>query len=320
MLKQTIKRRKQPSVSIFMNILQDNVPSLKRIASIGARLAIAGMLLLPVHGVAQNIIMQDGGSTAIINPGTGTGLLGMNSWSVDTLPQNQLNQQWFWYSVNGSTAQSIDALGAAGVPQLAYGNDGINGVYLVYQDSQLQVGIEYTLGGNGLGSGSADIQEYIKLKNVGSTTNSISFFQYSDFNLLGGLNDSVSISGTPYVPGNPVSGYFGAIQETGTGGSGLAEVIDAPNAHYAEANTVGGVTSTLYKLNNTANLTLSGNMTAAGDVTWALQWTATLKPGETLDITKDKGLSLQIVPEPGTAALAGLGLCVAGWMLRRRHA
>jgi hypothetical protein len=305
-----------------MSIHQKGVSSVKRIASLGAWLAISGMLLLlPVHGIAQNIIMQDGGSTATLNLGGGSGLIGMNSWSVDTVNQSQLNQQWFWFSINGGVAQTIDTLGAVGAPQTASGNDGINDVYMAYQSSQLKVGIEYVLNGNSAGSGSADIQEFIQILNVGSSQFSLSFFQYSDFNLLGGANDSLSISGIPYNPNNPYSGYYGAVQTTGTGGSGIAEVIDAPNAQFAEANTVGGLSSTLYKLNNTANLTLSGNTSAGpGDVTWALQWTATLDPGAELDITKDKGLSLQIVPEPGTAALTLLGgLCLVGWTVRRRH-
>jgi hypothetical protein len=303
-----------------MSIHQEGVSSFKRVASFGAWLAISGMLLIPAHGIAQNITMQDGGSTATLNLGGGSGLIGMNSWSVDTLNQSQLNQQWFWYSINGGVAQSIDNLGAAGAPLTVSGNDGINDVYMAYQSSQLKVGIEYVLNGNSAGSGSADIQEFIQILNVGSSQISLSFFQYSDFNLLGGANDSLSISGIPYNPNNPFSGYYGAIQTTGIGGSGIAEVIDAPNAHFAEANTVGGLSSTLYKLNNTANLTLSGNTSAAGDVTWALQWTATLNPGEQLDITKDKGLSLQIIPEPGTTALVVLGgLCLVGWTVRRRQ-
>ena len=297
-----------------MSIHSEGVSSLKRVASLGAWLAMSGMLLLPVHGIAQDITMQDGGSMATLNLGGGSGNIGMNSWSVDTLNQSQLNQQWFWYSINGGVAQTIDTLGAVvGNPQTASGNDGINDVYMEYQSSQLNVGIEYFLNGNGAGSGSADIQELIQIQNVGLSQITLSFFQYSDFNLLGGANDSVSIFG------NHNSGYSGAIQTTGTGGSGIAEVINAPNANFAEANTVGGLNSTLYKLNNTANLTLNEILSAGlGDVTWALQWTAELKPGDILDITKDKGLSIEIVPEPSTVAIIILGAGALGLALRRK--
>ena len=277
-------------------------------------IAAAATLILPASSKAQNIIMNDGGSTATINLGGGTGNLGMNSWSVDTYSQNQLNQQWFWYSINGAVGQSVDQLGLASL-QTANGADGINTVVSTYQNSQLSVNIEYMLQGNGSGSGSADITELVTIQNIGSTSYSLNFFQYSDFNLLGGANDQVSISGSPS------SGFTGALQTTATGGgAGLAEVINAPNANFAEANYAdGSPSSTLYKLNNTASLTLDNNQTAGpGDVTWALEWSRTLAPGDMLDITKDKGLSLSLVPEPSTLMLIALGMGALGMSLRRK--
>ena len=283
----------------------------------GAKLAalVAAVSLLPAISQAQNITMSDGGSTAVVNPGNGTGNLGMNWWNVDTVQQNQLNQQWFWYSINGAVGQTIDQLGNANIQSANY-QGGINNLVVAsYQSSQLSAQVTYQLTGNGSGSGSADITEQIQLQNVGLTTYSLSFYQYSDFNLLGGGNDTVSISGSPGT------GFTGALQQTGAGGAGLAEVIDSPSANFAEANTVGGLTSTLYKLNNTANLNLDNVLGAGpGDVTWALQWTTTLAPNATLDITKDKGLSISIVPEPSIVAFLALGAGALGLLLRRRMA
>ena len=271
--------------------------------------------LLPAISQAQNITMSDGGSTAVINPGNGTGNAGMNWWAVDTLQQNQLNQQWFWYSINGAVGQTIDQLGNANIQTANY-QGGINNlVVAAYGNNQLSAQVTYQLTGNGSGSGSADITEQIQLQNVGLTTYTLTFFQYSDFNLLGGASDSVSISGSPGT------GFTGALQQTGAGGAGLAEVIDSPSANFAEANTVGGVSSTLYKLNNTANLSLDNVLSAGpGDVTWALEWSATLNPGDMLDITKDKGLSISIVPEPSTVTFLMSGLGALGLLLRRKLA
>ena len=287
----------------------------KAVASLCATLTVAGLLLLPASATAQ-ISMADGGSTATINTGN-TGILGMNNWSV--LGQNQLYQQWFWYSsplVNGGVAQPINTIGPASVTDNGYGLEGLNDVTLTYANSQLSVNIEYVLSGNGASSGSADLEEFITIQNPSGSGQSIdlSFYQYSNFNLLGNNENTVTISGGP-------GSYTGATQTTGTPGvtsSGLAEVINGPNANYAEAAAAG---VTLSELSTNASYTLNGLTSAGpGDVSWAFEWNATLNPGDTLDITKDKGLSIQIVPEPSTVSLIVLGVGALGLTLRRKSA
>jgi len=291
----------------------------KRIASLCTASVVLGVLFIPVNGMAQNVSMNDGGSAATVNLGGGTGNIGMNNWNVGG--PNQLNQQWFWYSTGGGLAQTIDTISSAAV-LTSSGSDGINDLQATYHNSQLTVGIEYMLMGNGVGSGSADMGENISILNSGASQFTLKFYQYSDFNLLGGANDTVTMSGIPYNSGNPFSGYSGALQTTGTGGTGIGEVVNAPNATYAEANFANaGVNSTLYKLNNTANLSLNDTLNAGpGDVTWALEWDATLAPGQSLDITKDKGLAVMysIVPEPTTTAFILLGLGALGLARRRQ--
>ena len=284
----------------------------KPVAPFGAVLVLLSVLVLPYCGNAQNILMADGGSTATINPGSGTGNLGMNSWTVLN-GQNQLNQQWFWYSVDGNAASPINTIGGLSVVNNAYGLDGLNDVSVGYGNSQLSVDIEYILSGNGATSGSADLQEYISILNPSTSGQSInlSFYQYSNFNLLGNNMNSVSIAGTPS------GGFSGATQTTGgSGGNGIAEVIDAPYANGAEAALVG---QTLTELNSGSYYNLNNNLSAGpGNVTWAFQWNATLNPGDTLNITKDKGLSIQIVPEPSTLVLIALGMGALGLSLRRK--
>ena len=101
-------------------------------------------------------------------------------------------------------------------------------------------------------------------------------------------------------------------------------MIDSPNANYAEANIANaGSNSTLYNLNNTANYNLNDNTSAGmGDVTWAFQWNADLTAAGTandeLDITKEKALSVQIVPEPSTIWYMAMGAVALGLAMRRR--
>ncbi len=280
------------------------------VATLSAALVMAALVFLPGKSMAQNYSLSDGGSTATLNLGAGTGNLGMNSWTV-LGGQNELTQQWFWFSVNGSAPQPINTIGG-----LTTTPGGANDVTVTYQNSLLSVNVDYTLTGNGAGSGSADIMEYIWIDNVSSDqTLNVSFFQYSNFNLLNNNNNTVSINGSPGT-------YTGAFQSTGTpGGTGIAEVLLSPNASHGETALVP---TTLNELNNPANsnFNLSDNTSAVtGNVSWAFQWDATLAPqGGELDISKDKGLKVMMVPEPGTTALAVLGgLCLTAWTVRRRH-
>ena len=290
----------------------------KCVASLCAVAVLLGILLLPNKGAAQNITLQDGGSTAIINPGNGSGNLGMNSWSVGGVTQSQLNQQWFWYANNYGVTQPLNMLGTLSVINNAYGTEGLNDVTLTYDNgSGLVANVEYVLSGNVATSGSGYLTEFIWIDNNSGSTKHISFYQYSNFNLLQNNVNNVNISSDGF------GGYNGATQTTGgPGGTGIAEVIDAPSANFAEANYAdGSVNSTLYKLNNTANLTLNNTLSAGpGDVTWAFQWWENIADGGEFNITKDKGLSVKLVPEPSMLALIALGMGALGLTLRRKSA
>lgn len=284
-----------------------------------AVLAVSGVLLA-ANSRAQNITMQDEGSTAVLNPGNGTGDLGMNYWGVDTVNQNQLNQQWFWYSVNGSAAAPINNLGGMSITD---SGDSPNNGYVAtvaYGNSQLSVSVTYSLLGNGTGSGGADLSENITIQNVSANPLSLSFYQYSYFNLLQNNNNSVTIGQDPH------SGLYTSAQQTATmaGGNGIAEIIASPDANRAEAAYLGQTLGaselgggTYYQLNDTTSA-------GPGQVTWAFEWdtpTGTpLAPGASLSITKDKGLSISVVPEPSTFALIALGAGALGLMLRRKSA
>ena len=281
-----------------MSIHSEGVLSGKRVASLGAWLVLSGMLLLPGHGIAQLVTLTDAGSAATVDLGSSAG---MNNWNV--LGQNQLMQQWFWYRTDNGIAQPINTIGG-----LQYQVTGNNTLDAYYQNDQLSIEIVYKLTGGGVGSGNADVAENISIvNNTGSGLN-FNFYQYSDFNLLGsGANDTVQIFGNP--------GSFNYAQQT-SGGTGIGEVIVAPSANHGEAAYAG---QTLAKLNGTANLTLNDNTDAGpGDVTWALQWGDTIGAGQEYDISKDKSLRIEVIPEPSTLALIALGAGALGLARRRK--
>ena len=294
-----------------MNRQYRAVESVKLCVSLGAALVVSGFLFVPGNATAQVYTMSNGGSTATVNVGN-TGVLGMNSWSV-LGGQNQLNQQWFWYSVNGAPQQPINTISAASVFNFSNPANPIYDLGVQYQNAQLTVQVTYILTGNGVMSGSADMAEDLSIVNNSASPINLSFYQYSNFNLFQNNNNSVTLSGGP-------GGYTGALQTTGgVGGTGIAEVIDAPNANYGEAAFAG---QTLSELNSGSYYTLNDNPSALnGDVTWAFQWNVVnLAPGASFDITKDKGLSITLVPEPSTVAFIVMGIGGLALSLRRKSA
>src|SRR5580658_5834308 len=94
--------------------------------------AISSLLILPGQLAAQ-VTLSDGGSTATVDL-TGGG--GMNSWTV-LGGQNQLQQQWFYYSINSGAVNPINALGLLGDTTTA------NSLDVLYGNSQLSVEVDY---------------------------------------------------------------------------------------------------------------------------------------------------------------------------------
>jgi len=294
-----------------MNHPNEVVFRVKRLTSLSAALVASGVLFSPGHVMAQVYTMSNGGSTALVNVGN-NGVLGMNSWTVGGVNGSQLNQQWFWYSVNGAVQQPINTIGAPAVVNFSSPATPIDNLGVAYQNAQLTVQVQYILSGNGVNSGSADMVENLSIVNNSASSINLSFYQYSNFNLFQNNLNSVSLSSGP-------GGYTGATQTTGgPDGNGIAEVIDAPLANYGEAALVG---QTLGELNGPSYYTLNDNASAGpGDVTWAFQWNVNLGAGDTFNITKDKGLSIQLVPEPSTLAFIAMGIGAFGLSLRRKTA
>ena len=56
----------------------------------------------------------------------------------------------------------------------------------------------------------------------------------------------------------------------------------------------------------------------SGDVAWAFEWSASLAAGGELNISKDKGLSVTLIPEPSALAFIALGIGALGLSLRRK--
>lgn len=270
-----------------------------RCATISLSLALVSMIYLANRATAQNVTLNDGGSSVTFNPGGGSGALGMNNWTVDAdAGVSQVDQQWFWYSVNTGTGwssvQSIDQIGTF--------SDSVNGntLDMYYQNSTLEVALEYTLTGSGGGSGGAVLSESVNVLNLTSSSLSINFWQYGHFNLLQNGQNVVNIGGS--------AGAFSSVQQSTTvGGNGMQETLNDPYANYAETGAPASVmtdVATGQQLNGT---TYAG----PGDEAWGLEWSAADVSG-LWNVLQGENLSIKPTPEPGTICLFGLGLGALG--------
>jgi hypothetical protein len=266
---------------------------------------VLGVALLGfINRSEAQIVLQDGNSTALINP---VSQAGMFHWDVQG--QNQLQQQWFWYGVGASAVHSIDTISAP-VIQLT----GLNEAKSTYANPGFSVSIDYLLtGGSVVGPGqtaNSDIGETIKIVNTSTTTLPFHFYQYSYFNLNGANNDTVEL-------GQNLHGLYNEASQI-SGPVALTETVVTPGANEGEVAPLG---ATLAKLNGGGPVTLGPPFFAGpigpGAVTWALEWDLNIAPGGSALISKDKYLQVTIVPEP--SALALISLAVMGLAVRRRR-
>lgn len=255
--------------------------------------------LAPQYSQAHDFTLTDGNSTVSIMADT---LPGMNSWTVDCVPQ--LWQQQFFYRDDSTCGERpISSLSLISSQQTS-----ANSLTTVYQSSgQFSIEVSYTLHGGASGSGAATIGEQIRIINLSANTLNFSFFQFADFDLGGAYeNDTVQLGQ------NLVGLYNSAYQFNGN--SYFADQVVNPGANYAE---VGLSPTILDRLMDNSPTTLTGNAgPITGDATWAFQWDAAIPVGGSFDIALTKSV---YVPEPSVLVLVPAAVALLAMARRRRE-
>lgn len=273
-------------------------------------LVAATMLALAVvPALADTITLQDVGTTATIETVDQGGRVGMTNWSIDGT--NYLYEQWFWVRIGDQVGQtSLDQLYQGYVQDV----DDPTSATLKFATGastapRVTIDIVYGLLGGGIGTGTADITEQIRIKNLTGQTQTIHFFQYCDFD-LGGLasQDTVWMRNANVV------------EQT----NGLYRISETSAIPTVSRFELGLYPSTVVNLNSGQTYNLANAIgdwatvaPVVGDATWAFQWDVTLANGASFIISKDKHL---VVPEPLTMISGFLAISGLGMYLRRRTA
>jgi hypothetical protein len=236
---------------------------------------------------------------------------GVSDWLVEGV--NQLNEQWFYYSIGSGPVNSIDTISSPSAPTISHGVSPT--LRTTYANSQVSVQTQYTLQGQLPGTGLSSLGTTLTLSNPEGVSNTFHFYQYSDFG-LGGSSANQSIQfllGNPdqpqYTQTGPVGGLLGTLTTVVSGGLPLEPEVEA--GLYSS--------SMLGLINGNPAPPFSNTLSAGpGHVVFGMEWDVTLAPGGSLQITE-----IQAVPEPSSLALGFLGLfacallCWDRWFSRR---
>jgi hypothetical protein len=229
---------------------------------------------------------------------------GISDWLVDGI--NQLNYQWFYYSVGAGTVNSIDTISPWTAPTFV--NSQPNPFLTeTYANSTLSVKTTYQLQGASALSGRAGLETTINLENLSGAAQTFHLYQYSDFdlgNVLGNQTVQFAGTGTPYQ-----------VTQFGTSGGQMVGTISALGATVEEMAGLEGTNLLGLFPGSPAPVYNDSSLSAGpgGQVAYAYEIDITLNPDQSLTLSE-----LQTVPEPSTTALIFLGMSAFGLYYGRK--
>jgi hypothetical protein len=263
-----------------------------------------------VQGSAQTYTLSSQDSSLQINLAGG----GVSQWMIDGA--NQLNQQWFYYSVGSGPVYSIDTIAPWTAPTITGGTSPT--LTETYANSFISVKAKFTLQGQPSGSGKATLGDAITINNLSANAQTYHFYQYSDF-YLGGFSGNQNVQ---FNPSGATTAYQvvqtglagGTLTGTVTALSGGASVVPREQAGFYDGLNFGlGNGNAAPTLNNTLSA-------GTGNVVYAYQWDVTLaaygSPGSSLTLSEIQA----VVPEPSSVALVLSGMLALAFYHRRRQA
>jgi hypothetical protein len=247
--------------------------------------------------------INGGSSTVTFDPN-----IGLTGWTVNGV--SQLNQELFYYNLNGGGVTQI--INSSSPTTVTTGHNGPSPDLTA--DSNLgnlgviDVNNSYTLSG-GVNGNQFILTYMIVIQNNSATSQNISFYQYSDFDLAG-------VSGGQNVQLSTLSGGQYQAYQTGAGAS-LLDLLQPVGGVTTEwqADSSGAPFGALLGFPNPTTLA-NTPVIASGNVDFAYEWDAiTLPAGQSFTISETQTIT---VPEPSSVALISSGMLALALVSRRR--
>ncbi len=278
-------------------------------ALVGLVLPVAMLVGLAGPAAAVPVVLQDGSAVVSIDPGSQDGVHG---WAVNGV--THVRTQWLWTRVGSDGPEaSIDTLAeTARVISDTDADGSADTLFLALTDplERFSLELRWSLAGSPFGpltaGAASDLALQLTLTNTSGSPLDISLFQYTDVDLFGSFVDDAALW----------SGSGGPNTALVTDSTGLVEweSVFTPRPSAVEASLFD---SALAGLNDGAATSLSGALSADGDVTVAAVWRALLAPGASLLVSQDQQIRVVPIPEPSLAVLLGSGL--TGLAMARRR-
>jgi len=227
---------------------------------------------------------------------------GLSDWQFSGV--NQLYKQWFYYSLDSGTVNSIDTI--ASPSSIVNRTTGLAPfVSSIYANLAISVSTKFSL------NNTPTLQDTITVLNPSSSgqTHVFHFYQYSDFD-LGGIPGSQNVQFY-----NNGSGSYYEVKQSG-GAASLDVTVSASNPSEVQAGLYDG---NQFGLGNGNSAPTLNNTLAAGpgDAVFAYEWDLTLVPGGSFQISELQTVS---VPEPSPVALMASGLLALALLCQHRQA